>query len=70
MKCKNCKYFSQPGLDDIQGSCNCPKFIYSGEWGTKEDQDDALYYCDYEGYSASFNVGINFGCVHYERKNK
>jgi len=63
------------------GVCSCSKFVYlwsdrynkyfSGEeYEELVIEDDMLTYEDYEGYSASFNVGENFGCVHFkEREN-
>ena len=59
------------------GVCPCSKFVYlwsdrynkscSGEeYEELVIEDDMLTYEDYEGYSARFNVGENFGCVHFE----
>ena len=60
MRCKNCRHFTR-AKEGIEHSCNSPKFVY-------EDikEDDQLGYWDYEGYSAGFNVGENFGCIHFE----
>ena len=70
-KCKNCKYYKQnKGKDQNKhfGECNCKRFIYD-DWGTDEHKEyNALIYWDYEGYSASFEVGENFGCIHYKEK--
>lgn len=63
------------------GVCSCSKFVYlwsdrynkyfSGEeYEELVIEDDMLTYEDYEGYYASFNVGENFGCIHFkEREN-
>lgn len=70
-KCKYCKYYKKPKEDyEIRkdlGTCICDKFIYDAE---REDYplNDKFEYIDYEGYSASFYVGQNFGCIHWASK--
>lgn len=68
-RCRTCKYWKhidkgsfphEPGF----GSCSCKKFI---EHGTSERVTDGLVYWDYEGYSAGFKTGENFGCIHWEK---
>ena len=73
-KCKNCKYFNR-NADKIYsnkfGNCNCNKFVYATSYD-KEDIDeknaDQLLYRDYEHYCADFEVGENFGCIHFMKK--
>jgi len=70
MKCKNCKYYKKPKNDyDIErdlGKCTSPKFVY--ECNNNKPLNDMLAYWDYESYSAGFNVGKNFGCIHFTNK--
>ena len=67
-KCETCKYFLAPSREkDIMGECENEKFIYTGG-GVSEEMKDSLYYWDYEGYSAGFSVGLEFGCVHHKTK--
>ena len=61
-RCKTCKFYSPDG-DDTYGECESPKFEYIDIGDMPED--DMLAYCDYEGYSANFEVGQNFGCIHH-----
>jgi hypothetical protein len=76
--CKNCKHFKRH-KDSCQsikfGHCVCSKFVYGSayEQTKKEDNDfsdeaNELLYEDYEGYNADFEVGENFGCIHWEAK--
>ena len=74
--CKNCKYFKRHENSVFSskfGNCTCSKFIYGSafEHTEKEKNDfsekaDELLYEDYEGYSAGFEVGENFGCIHWK----
>ena len=69
-KCKNCKYFqrnTEPYDNNNFGECSCDKFVYDSYINEKEETDK-LFYWDYESYSADFNVGENFGCIHFEEK--
>ena len=68
-KCKNCKYYK--AKDDKQnfGNCNCKKIQYSENLSEKDETDDMLIYWDYELYSAGFEVGKNFGCIHFKKKD-
>lgn len=64
-RCKTCQHWSQaPCNTKPLGLCACPKFVY--EKFDEETQADGLYYWDYEGYSAGFETGPDFGCVHWE----
>jgi len=79
MKCKNCKFYTPPkdNFDKERGfgECDNDKFIYEG-FEMSEDAyplNDKLAYWDIEsysagGYSAGFNVGENFGCIHFVKK--
>lgn len=48
------------------GKCNSNKFVY--DEGSQPPLD-GLRYWDYEGYSAGFDVGDQFGCIHWVRSN-
>lgn len=62
MRCKDCKFFTR-AKKGMEHSCKNPKFVYEDI-----EEDDQLAYWDYESYSAGFNVGENFGCIHFEIK--
>lgn len=47
------------------GTCESKGFIYEGGSRTPED---GLRYWDYEGYSAGFDTGENFGCIHWLKR--
>lgn len=47
------------------GTCNNDKFVYEGH----QPPIDGLRYWDYEGYAAGFEVGDQFGCIHWVRSN-
>lgn len=70
--CKNCKYYEKEELYNHYGNCNNEKFEYNTYWSdtinVPEFPKDKLLYEDYESYSASFNVGEEFGCIHFENK--
>jgi hypothetical protein len=44
------------------------KYCSGEEYEELVIEDDMLTYEDFEGYSASFNVGENFGCVHFKER--
>ena len=61
------------------GSCKCEKFIYDSvnDYNFSADSmpndiivTDALYYCDGEEWSAEFETGENFGCIHHELEER
>jgi len=64
----------------IFGSCSCKKFIYpyadkydkhfaeEDKFEELEIEDDSLILQDGEAYYACFDVGENFGCVHFEER--
>jgi len=70
--CKNCKYWSSirsPYEDkngNNTGSCSNKKFIYAID--DKKIDSDGLRYWDAEAYYAYFETGLNFGCIHFEKK--
>ena len=70
-RCKNCKYFKRNThrlYSDKYGECNCSKFMYGSSYEEEcIKSTDNLLYQDYEGYSASLEVGEDFGCVHFEK---
>ena len=72
-KCKDCKYFKPYekyySFEEYKkdfGECKCKKFQYTEVIDQEEITDDMLLYWDYESYSAGFEVGKNFGCIHFE----
>ena len=72
-KCKNCKYFQRnddKNSNNKYGECKSDKFIY-GESSddNNESKSDKLFYMDYEWYNAFVEVGENFGCIHFKKKN-
>ena len=68
MYCKDCKYYNEMPRrhDEVNhGRCDSKKFVESNN---HISGDDALYYWDYESYSAEFEVGEMFGCIHFKIK--
>ena len=69
MNCNSCKFFKPAsGFDkgyhgEHSGTCSSDKFVYMDGGKVPED---GLAYWDYEGYSAGFQVGAFFGCIHWE----
>ncbi len=61
--CKNCRYYNESSFD-----CICPKFIYTGYDDDIDYEGDEFGYWDCDSYSAGFNVGKKFGCVHFKGK--
>lgn len=53
------KYISKSILT---GECKNNKFVYD-----RDCPIDGLRYWDYEGYSAGFETGPKFGCIHWEK---
>ena len=63
--CENCLYWKS---DDRKatphmGTCSSEKW----EEGD-DDMPDGVSYTDYEGYSAMFKTGQDFGCIHFKVK--
>lgn len=76
-RCKNCKYFKRnirEWENKKYGKCENDKFIYDVCLTKKEEKiiekGDAFLYADYESYSASFEVGKDFGCIHFSNKEE
>lgn len=71
-KCKECKYFKRNTSEyysDKYGACICNKFIYGYSKDERElNLNDKLFYMDCEWYDAFFEVGENFGCIHWRKK--
>jgi len=71
IRCKDCRFFTagesycEPN-DGPFGSCGHEAFAYSDGVPGDAKRTDGLYYSDYEGYSAGFSVGEDFGCIHGE----
>jgi len=66
MRCQNCMYwtrFKESYENKEYGDCNNDKFNY--EYPAK-NKDDNLVYRDGEGWSAGFETGQNFGCIHFK----
>ena len=50
------------------GRCDSVKFFYVDYIDEPyKEQTDMLVYSDYEGHSAGFEVGKDFGCIHWEK---
>lgn len=69
-RCATCKHWRRYTEEvDVNyhgkhaGVCNSNSFVYDDGPQTPKD---GLKYWDYEGYSAGFNTGEEFGCVHWE----
>jgi hypothetical protein len=69
--CKSCASFSRyTEKRDIEchgahaGQCASRKF----EYDSVPVPIDGLRYWDYEGYSAGFEVGEKFGCIHWQKR--
>jgi hypothetical protein len=71
-RCKNCANFTHYSDSwDVEyrgahaGVCRSDKFLYSD---SPQVARDGLRYWDFEGYSAGFEVGEAFGCIHWVAK--
>lgn len=73
MECRECKFWEAEHhprrSKKIFGECKNPKFVYQEEITWKDEQSDMLIYWDYEGYSAWFETGSEFGCIHFEKRD-
>lgn len=63
--CNNCIHWT-PNNDRKAGICNSQHFEYTGQGG--ETPTMGLSYSDGEGYSANFETGPEFGCIHFEKR--
>lgn len=68
-RCRTCEHWRRhrDALDVVNhgehaGLCGSSKFAYGCSSQTPRD---GLQYWDYEGYSAGFETGEDFGCVHW-----
>lgn len=75
MNCKDCAYYEEnKGAYNRKhyGQCSNEKFIYDAYCDEKEEKriskNNCLLYVDHDAYSASFEVGENFGCIHFKRR--
>ena len=62
-RCKTCVHWTRNTRKTESarmGSCNSDKWEYEGT-----DLTDGVSYADYDGYSASFETGEDFGCIHH-----
>ncbi len=67
-RCRTCKFWKRVASDfdksyhgEHAGECGNEKFVYEDKVST-----DGLRYWDYEGYSAGFETGEDFGCIHHQ----
>lgn len=68
-KCEGCGFWvykESSASPKHYGDCRCPKFCY--EYPDKEGDTNNLLYMDCEGYSAEFETGKDFGCIHWKPK--
>ncbi len=73
--CKVCKYWKRDTRElyrwsQYYGNCSSDKFQYEDPNGYDKEtlEKDNLLYADYEGYSADFETGEDFGCIHWVSK--
>lgn len=72
MKCRDCVSWREnvPTKSDLEigrsdcGECSSEAFTYQDD----DRKSDGLDYWDYEGYSAGFTTGPDFGCIHFKKK--
>lgn len=60
--CKSCRFWKRD-KDERRahaGTCSNDKFVYD-----EPLPKDGLLYWDFEGYSAGFSTGEDFGCIHH-----
>ena len=75
--CKDCDFWKPiPGSGEIgqnfecyknHGTCACKFFIEEDSLDIISPSDSLLYW-DYEGYSAGFYTGKDFGCIHFKAR--
>jgi hypothetical protein len=68
-RCGTCKHWKRyTEKFDVEyhgahaGTCESDKFVY---YEGSKTPIDGLRYWDYEGYSAGFDTGESFGCIHW-----
>ena len=64
-KCGKCENYTPSKWDEGFGDCDLMDDANDG----KPDNTRA-YGWDYEGYSAGVYVGVNFGCIHWMKKEQ
>lgn len=73
VKCADCVFWDNTddynvipqSLKGIYGRCNSDGFNYESP---VDERTDMLIYADSEGYSAGFDTGADFGCVHGRKR--
>jgi len=60
IRCKDCQEWDKEKM-----YCYSDKFVHASDI---EDLDDHFVYWNSESYSAGFNTGPNFGCIHGVQK--
>jgi len=73
-RCGKCEHYTPnypAGFGDcaLMGDFNEHPFDYSTDTRTGM-QTNRAYGWDYEGYSAGVYVGVNFGCIHWMKKEQ
>jgi len=63
-RCITCRHWTRNGESETSGKCGSSKFVY----GFSGFPKDSLCYWDHEGYSAGFDTGEDFGCVHWAER--
>jgi hypothetical protein len=71
-RCGSCKHWERyADKFDVEyhgshaGRCTSDKFVYSDD---PKPLKDGLRYWDYEDYSAGFDTGDEFGCIHWIKR--
>lgn len=74
--CENCKHWirnKESYQSKKYGRCNCESFEYgsSFHYGKEDNKitindNSKLLYQDHDNYSADFETGENFGCIHFK----
>lgn len=73
--CKNCKHFVPPNKDDeykpFHGLCHSGKLLdgpFDKSDPNSNPRSDTAVGGGYDGYGDYIEVGVDFGCIHFERK--
>jgi hypothetical protein len=64
-RCGKCEHYTPAKWDEGFGDCDLMDDANDG----KPDSTRA-YGWDYEGYRAGVYVGVNFGCIHWMKKEQ
>ncbi len=72
VRCADCKHWDNSNTYNVlgeaeknYGNCNSSAFSYEN---ISDERTDMLIYADYEGYSAGFDTGKDFACIHAEKR--